>query len=293
MPERTNFEVINRGQVTPRRIHALLRLVPRRRRPSREELLTLLQPPELGANSDAAVAVFAAAVRCSLIVHDTVQDLVTLHPEIPRARTETVEGFRSLMQGRLCGVHDPDMDNFLLNQVVAWYAVQQPNVYRLKKADLATQFNLELYPQEPDAGAETGRALNDTKLNAWYTWVAFLGWGFVHGDVLWPVAHARLLPKLTALRGRTLTFSGFMDHVAAACPEMDGGSLFEQCWAASRPGQSRGQQLSFMLSTALGTLHGLKKVVLERSADALDRWQIYPSSSYPFHDVTHIAIAEQ
>ena len=293
MPERTNFEVINRGQVTPKRVHALLRLVPRRRRPSREELLTLLQPPELETNTDAAAAVFAAAVRCNLIVHDTDQDLVALHPEISRAMIETADGFRALMQDRLCGVADPDMDNFLLNQVVAWYAVQQPDVYRLKKTDLATKFNQELYPQEPDAGSETGRAINDTKLNAWYTWAAFLGWGFVHSDILWPVAHARLLPKLSALRGQRLTFSEFMEHVGGACPEMDGGSLFEQSWADSRPGQSRGQRLSFMLSTALGTLHGLKKVVLERSADALDRWQIYPSSSYPFQDVTHLAIVEQ
>lgn len=292
MPERTNFEIINRGQVTPQRVHALLRLVPRRRQPTRMDVLTLLQPPELSANTDAAGAVFAAAARCNIIVHDTGQDLVSLHPSISRTKLESTEGFRGLMQDRLCGIIDPDMDNYLLNQVVAWYAVQEPDVYQMKKADLAARFNLELYPQDPDAGTETGRALNETKLNAWYTWVTFLGWGFVYGDTLWPVAHMRLLPTLSALRGQRLTFSEFMEYVANACPEMDGGTLFEQCWRASRPGQSRSQRLSFMLSTALGTLHGLKRLALERSADALDRWQILPSPAYPFRDVTHITIGE-
>lgn len=293
MPERSNFELINRGQVTPQRVHALLRLILRRRQPKREELLTLLQPPELSAKTDAAAAVFAAAARCNLIVHDTDQDVVMIDPGLRPASIETAEAFRNTMQERLWGVTDPDQDNYLLNQVMAWYAVQSPDVYRLKKTELAARFNLALYPQESDADTEAGRAINDTKLNAWYTWVSFLGWGFVHGDILWPVAHKRLGPKLGRWRGQQFTFSEFMQQVADICPEMDGGILFEECWEASRPSQPRGQRLSFMLSTTLGTLHGLNQIRLERSADALDRWQILPSSAYPFLDVTHVTVLEQ
>lgn len=292
MPERTNFEIINRGQVTPQRMHALVRLVARRRQPSREEILSLLQPEALSNNTDAAAAVFAAAVRSELITHDTAADMVSLGPNLTRAKIESTDDFRWAMQERLCGVTDPDKDNYLLNEVVAWYAVQTPDTYRLKKAELATKFNQELYPQDEDAAADSGRAINDTKLNAWFAWTTFLGWGIVYGDRLWPVAHGRLWPTLAPLRKQMLGTSEFMDFLATACPELDGGSLFEQCWQASRPGQTRSQQLSFMLSTSLGTLHGLNRVELQRSTDSLDRWQIYPSTAYPFTDVTHIKIVE-
>lgn len=292
MPERTNFEIINRNQVTPQRIHALVKLVARLRQPSREEILTLLQPPSLSSNTDASGAVFAAAVRSELVSHDTAADVVALGPNLGRAQIESTDNFRSVMQQRLCGVTDPDKDNYLLNQVVAWYAVQTPDIHRLKKPALAAKFNEELYPNDEDAAADTGRAINDTKLNGWFTWTTFLGWGFVFKDVFWPVAHGRLWPVLSPLRKQVLRFSEFMDHISAVCPELDGGLLFDQCWQASRPGQTRGQHLSFMLSTALGALHGLKRIRLERSVDAQDRWQIYPSTAFPFADVTHIEITE-
>ena len=292
MPERTNYEIINNGQVTPQRLHALLRLVARRRRPGREDLLTLLQPPELSDNTKAAAAVFAAAVRAQLITYDQSEDIVTFAPGVARDGIESVASFRALLQRRLCGITDPDQDNYLLNQVVAWYAVQLPEVYTLKKPALAAKFNQELYPREPEAGAETGRAINETKLTTWYAWVSFLGWGLIAGDTLWPVAHLRLQPQLAGLQGRTLRMSEFIEHLSSICPEMDGGVLYEQCWSASRPGQPRGQQLSFMLSTALGTLHGLKKIKMEYSADSLDRWHIYPSATYPSAEATYITVLE-
>lgn len=292
MPERSNYELINNGQVTPQRLHTLLRLVGYRNKPSREDLLTLLQPSELSANTSAAAAVIVAAVNTGLIVHDTSEGIVTLVPGIKRAQIESTDAFRALMQARLCGISDPDEDNYLLNQVVAWYAVQTPDVYRLHKRDLAAKFNAELYPSESDADADSGRAINETKLTRWTTWVTFLGWGVSAASVLWPIAHGRLLPKLAPLRKKKLPIADYMDWLADACPEMDGGTLFEQCWQASRPGQARGQQLSLMLSTALGTLHGLKKVRLEYSADAQSRWQIYPSTDYPLGNVTYITVME-
>lgn len=292
MPERTNYEIINNGQVTPQRLHALLRLVTRRRRPGREDLLTLLQPAELSDNTAAAAIVFAAAVRAQLIKYDQSEDVVTFGPGVSRDSIESVASYRALLQRRMCGITDPDHDNYLLNQVVAWYAVQLPEVYTLKKPALAAKFNEELYPREPDAGAETGRAVNDRKLTTWYTWASFLGWGLIIDGILWPAAHIRLRPHLTGLLGRTLRISEFVEHLSNVCPEMDGGVLYEQCWSASRPGQPRGQQLSFMLSTALGTLHGLKKIKLDYSADSLDRWHIYPSATYPFTEATSITVLE-
>ncbi len=292
MPERSNYELINNGQVTPQRLHTLLRLVDRRNKSSREDLLRLLQPSELSTNTSAAAAVFVAAVNTGLIVNDTSEGVVTLASGIKRSQLESTDAFRSFMQERLCGISDPDDDNYLLNQVVAWYAVQTPDVYRLKKRDLAAKFNAELYSSGPYADAETGRAINDTKLNAWTTWVTFLGWGISAAGVLWPIAHGRLLPKLASLRGRTLPMGDFMTWLGETCPEMDGGTLFEQCWQVSRPSQSRGQQLSLMLSTALGTLHALKKVRLEYSADAQSRWQIYPSTDYHSTEATYITVME-
>lgn len=295
MAERKNVEIINRAQVTPKRLHALVRLVARRRRANREEILTLLQPAELGdkVNTDSAAAVFAAAVNNNLIIHDTAEDVVTLAPEVTPARIESSDNFRSIMQERLCGVTDPDEDNFLLNQITAWYAVQSHDLYKLKKTDFASKFNIELYRKEVDADDEGGRTINDTKLNSWYRWAVFLGWGFIYNTDFWPVAHLRLLPKLAPLRGQKVGFAEFMQLLPEWCPEMDGGTLFEQAWILSRPGHARSQQLSFMLSTTLGTLHGMGRIRLERTADAFDRWQIYQSTGYPFSDVTHITVVEQ
>jgi hypothetical protein len=292
MPERSNYELINNGQVTPQRLHTLLRLVDRRNKSSREDLLRLLQPSELSTNTSAAAAVFVAAVNTGLIVNNTSEGVVTLASGIKRSQLESTDAFRALMQERLCGISDPDEDNYLLNQVVAWYAVQTPDVYRLHKRELAAKFNAELYPRESDADADSVRAINETKLNAWTTWVTFLGWGVSVADVLWPIAHGRLLPRLAPLRRKKLPIADFMNWLAEACPEMDGGTLFEQCWQSSRPSQSRGQQLSSMLSTALGTLHGLKKVGLEYSVDTQSRWQIYPSTDYPYGVVTYITVME-
>ncbi len=328
MPERTNFEIINNKQVTPQRLHALVRLVARRQKPSREDILTMLQPSMVSPNTKASAAVFAATVRTELIVYDTAEDCVSLSSDLKRNDIEHIEGFRWIMQQKLCGVTDPDEDNYLLNQIVAWYAVQETTAYRLKKSELAIKFNQELYPQyassvrnvgednedgegnednedgeededddefEEDSDVDEddgGRAINSTKLEAWFRWATFLGWGIVSKNVLWPVAHRRLLPVLKPLWNQSMRFSDFMDYVASACPELDGGSLFDECWQASRPAYPRGQQLSFMLSTALSTLHGLKRVRLERSADAQDRWQIYPSAAFPFSEVTHIEIVE-
>jgi hypothetical protein len=151
-------------------------------------------------------------------------------------------------------------------------------------------------PRDQEALLEEGRLFNPTKLNGWLTWASFLGWGWrmtVGGqELLMPDAHKRLKPILPQLLSDSeeIPFSQFTHNIANLCPELDGGSLFEKCWQASRGVEVRGNQLSLMLSTALRSLHDNKLIKLIEYADATDMWQLYPAQTHPVQRVTHIKL---
>lgn len=288
------MEVINNNQVTPHRLHALVRLIPRLRTPNRNDLLEMLQPPDLVNSQDASKAVYLAAVNYRLIWEDE-NGRVSLHPDIgKRQNIESPTDFRTFMQKRLIGIADENADNYLLNLFTAWYAVQNEDVFRYsKKTGFRERFN-EAMDFREESVLEEGRMLSDEKLNGWLTWASYLGWGWrmkVRSlDLLIPDAHKRLLPVLPLLLpdSKETSFSQFAERVAEICPELDGGSLFDKCWQASRSAEPRGNQLSLMLSTSLRSLHDNGKIRLIHYADSADEWQLYPAQAHPFQHVTHI-----
>jgi len=289
------MEIINNNQVTPHRLHALVCLVPRLRTPSRDDLLELLQPPDLVNSQDASKAVYLAAINFRVIVEDE-NSRVSLHPDIgKRQNIETISGFRAFMQKRLTGIADENADNYLFNLFTAWYAVQNEEVFRYsKKTGFREQFNEAMDFREESDLLEEGRILSDEKLNGWLTWASFLGWGWRMKartlDLLMPDAHERLIPVLPLLLpdSKEIPFSQFAEKLAEICPELDGGSLFEKCWQASHGAEPRGNQLSLMLSTSLRSLHDNGKIQLIHYADSANEWQLYPAQAHPVQRVTHI-----
>lgn len=289
------MEIINNNQVTPHRLHALVRLVPRLRMPNRNDLLEMLQPPDLVNSQDASKAVYLAAVNYRLIVEDE-NDRVSLHPDIgKRQNIESATNFRTFMQKRLTGIADENADNYLLNFVTAWYAVQNERIFQYQKKDeISQRFNIDMDPRGEEELLEEGRLFNPTKLNGWLTWASFLGWGWTmtvgSKELLMPDTHKRLSPVLQSLLpdSKEIPFTQFAERVAEICPELDGGTLFEKCWQASRSAELRGNQLSLMLSTGLRSLHDNDEIRLISHADAKEVWQLYPAQAHPFQRVTHI-----
>lgn len=288
------MEIINNNQVNPHRLHALVRLVPRLRTPNRNDLLEMLQPPDLVNSQDASKAVYLAAVNYRLILEDE-NGRVSLHPDIgKRQNIESAAGFCTFMQKRLTGIADENADNYLLNFVTAWYTVQNERIFQYQKKDEISQcFNNDMDPRGEEELLEEGRLFNPTKLNGWLTWASFLGWGWpmtVGKELLMPDAHKRLFPVLPLLLpdSKETPFSQFAARMTEICPELDGGGLFEKCWQASRSAELRGNQLSLMLSTGLRSLHDNGKIQLISHADAKEVWQLYPAQVHPFQRVTHI-----
>jgi hypothetical protein len=293
------MEIINNGQITPHRLHSLVRLVSRLDSPTREELLNLLQPPGLIDNQDAAKAVYGAARQHNLIYEQADGDKkVTLHPDLScSAKVESVEAFRAYMRQQLLGIDDDGKDNYLLNLFTAWYVVQNERVFQHSKRETIMRFNAELYPQEEADDQDQGRAFNEVKFNAWLPWATFLGFGwsmrFGPTDMLMPDSYDRLkalVPDLLSEEEKFVPFGIFAGRLAKACPELDGGKLFEMCWQASRGAEIRGNRLSLMLSTALRVLHKSGKIELMRQPDATDMWQLYPAEGYPISQITHIRL---
>jgi hypothetical protein len=281
-------EILNVAQITPHRLHSVVRLLARLGEASREELCSLFQPPELIDNQDAVRAVLNAGQTLELWKEHAGKLALAAEPEsiLP------LPAFRVWLQRKLLGVIDPDGDNYLLSMFAAWYAVQGAQILTFgNKGELAADFNQKIFPDQE------GRAMNPTKISGWEVWAAFLGWGWygrVRGRtdaVLMPDAYDRLKPLLAELLPtgpRTVPFGAFADRLRVHCPELDGGELFEQCWQACRGGEVRGNRLSLMLSTALRSLDDDRSINLERQADATETWLLFPAQGHPVGHITHI-----
>lgn len=289
------YELLNSAQVTPPRLHAMVRLVSRLQSPTRKDVIDLLQPSVLVSDQSAAKNIYIAAVNCG-IVNEAPDKTLVLNGEA--AQLESMQGFELYMQKRVLGTTEPHEPNYLFNLYSAWYIVQNERVFQFKDKDFETGFNKELSQGDDDEE----RKFNSTKFNGWRTWAAFLGLGWLikpglsgRSEILVPCASNRLKSILTQLLARDrqiIKFSLFAERLADLCPELDGGSLFTDCWEGSRGSERRGNNLSLALSTGLRQLHDSGEIELIRQADATDIWQLYPAEGQPLHlkQVTHIRL---
>ncbi len=288
------YEILDKDTVTPHRLYALVRLVPRLDAPKRKDIMDLLQPSELGLNQDTASDVYLAAKHCNLFNEGT-DGVMTL--TVPTNQFDTIEAFRNLLCKLLLGIKEEGYNNYNLNLFTAWYCIQDNKVFSQFETgfDYAAAFNSQLLPNLNIPKFE------QRKINAWREWAAFLGFGWLlrsgsrnSRSILVPDAYVRLEAVLDELlvRGPAVKFGEFIERLGQRCPELDGGSLFEYCWKVCNPGERRSNTLSLMLSNALYQLHAEKKIVLQRSGDALDNWQLFPAAGQSMGQVSHISRGE-
>jgi hypothetical protein len=283
------MEILNNAQATPQRFHALLKLVNRLQpiKPiKRSTILELLQPDSITNNQEASTSVLNFATNFSIVIEQDGQ--YQLHADVP-AKIDDLKVYRRFLQERFTGVTDPNEHNYLLNLFTAWVATQDERILALRPTEIAARFN-----EEVSGASESTRSFNETKFNGWRNWATFLGWGKIYPETLFqvrfaPDASERLLPLLPELipGGVWMHFDDFMLRLAERCPELDGGSLFEQCWEASRPTESRGTRLSLMLSTGLRTLEGQGLLELRLEADTGSSWYLAQAQGM-INRVSHI-----
>ena len=289
------MEIINDAQVEPRRLRVMLQLVSDMDAPTREAVSHLAQLPVLLENPSSKSALSASenihriAVNCGLISEN---DDNTLSLHVEPEHVATMLSFQDHMRQVLMGITEASQSNYLFNLFSAWYAVQNEHVlHKLVYEGYDVAFNKEMSAYVSTAKE---RLFNTTKLNGWRKWAEFLGLGWIMAlgprSILVPDATRRVkvvLPEIF-LDQETLSFSLFMERLAALCPELDGGQLFLYCWSISRGAESRSNRLSLMLSTALRTLATLNTITLMNEADSSNVWTLYPAEGSPYKQVTHI-----
>ena len=286
------YELINNGPATPHRIYALLRLMTNLKTASRAEVLDLLQPKTLGYDQKVPRDTIDAAIHLGFLhpMEGQRSDILKLRPDA--GLIDTVEEFRSQVQKRVLGVTATSQPNSLFNMFTAWYATQDERVLKWSADDAAKHFN------EQFSLDRTDRAFNSTKFAAWKTWSQFLGlcWPLKIpnlSELNIPSAHGRLKPLLSSLLpepDRLVDFGAFLRDLAEACPELDGGSLFEQCWHSRQTSEERANRLSMMLSNALRHLYDAGAIELAHQADAVSRWSLYRATGHPVQHITHIKL---
>lgn len=279
------YEIINQGPTTPARLHAVLRLVARRPGLTRQEIADLIQPKAVSDSQNAVKDVLAAALSLGLVeAASTASSPVRL--TVGRAEIDGDDAYRATMVQRLLGVTDEEAPNFLLNLFTAWYAALDDEVLRRPTNEIVVEFNQRVFP------ASEGQRMNDTKLAAWRPWATFLG----HGWLLRRGTATLVVPDCTARVGAVVErrlarervpFAELRAHVAEACPELDGGALYERAWLSGRAGAGRAQTVSLMLSTALRSLHAAGRCHLESVPDALHTWSLFPATGEALATVSH------
>lgn len=285
------FEMIkDKLVISPQRIYGLIMCVHALQEVRRETLMNLLQPTAISDNQDTSKIIYRYARRYDLIRENQTSDRNVSLAVSPAVIVE-YEAFRQYMQQVLLGTTDQSQNNFLLSQFAAWYAAQDDRVMEYSKADLEARFHEAMYP------TATERVLaEEPGISAWRTWAEFLGWGwqlkFGRNEEarIVPDATVRIRPLLRKLLPNArvdVPFGAFIADLGADCPELDGGTLYKQCWEASRGDEERGNRVSLMVSTALRVLDKGGDIALIDRRDAADIWSLFPSQSY-INRVTHI-----
>jgi len=284
------FELLNQRETTPTRVHAMLRLLARRPGLTREQIDDLVRPGVLpvGGRNEA-----------NEVLRNTVQLGLASTGEgessgyqlaVAQEHIEDLDAYRNTISRIALGVTDSSADHYAFNLFTAWYAVIDDEVLRRTVTDLVIDFNERVFPT-----AEISQ-MNDERLTSWRAWAAFLGFGWMvprgAGRTMVPDCTGRvsgLVERRLAGEDGLIPFRAMWEHIAAACPELDGGVLFERARQTGRGGHDRGQTVSLMLSTALRSMHDGGRCRLHRLADATDTWTLFPASGQVFQAVTHIS----
>lgn len=253
---------------TPSRVYALCRLVGYKTL-TKEQLRLYLFPPKLNNNKDDVFNnVYDFAKAGELI--DDADEKVRL--KLSDKDIETPTGFRKAIANRTFSNPQRNFCRF-----TAWYIMRGSKVYTENTKDWMGEFDREINVDK------SLNIYNDTNLNGWRTWAAFLGFGFIHRGVLIPNVAIRLQDLIeedkTFSKGGTLLFADFIEWLNKMGPELDYGPM---CIANRGAANIESQHLSLGLSAGLRSLHDRGLVKLEYTRDAADVWYLTES---PHHAI--------
>jgi hypothetical protein len=273
------YELINFGQATPHRLHALIRLLARADEWERSELLYLLQPTSLDPQQQAAKAALTALKSLDLVEETD----GTVRLKSTAVGLVELEAFRHFLASSVSKARRETHVNYRFTLFTAWYSTKNEEVFSFSNDVLINRFNDQMPFGSDD------RIMNSTKFNAWRTLAAFLGYGWVYSGKVVPDATDRIRPEIQRLlmEDGDISFAEFVSRLSASCAELDHGELFQLAWTHSRSEQL-GNRLSLMLSNALRRLNEDKTIVLSQVPDAGDIWQLFPAAGFPPEEITHI-----
>ncbi len=264
---------------SPSRLYSLCRLIQMRPGLSRRTLADYMQPSGLQKNQEAYKTVFNTANQLGLL-KGVNQDQIYL--SLDESDLVNPSAFRWAIMRKL----DQEPEQVFM-RFTAWYLQRGKAVYTEKPETLAQEFEREV-----NQGATEMNQFNATNINAWKTWIAFLGYGILHNSVLIPDVSVRLYDVLkedkSMLRGQQITVKDFMAWLGKRCPELDGGEI-------SRTNTGDGgfghQRISIGLSAALRGLHNKKVLELLNINDAPDLWYLVRVDNHPIVErFTHIVL---
>ena len=224
--------------VTPVRLEILLDLLRHCRQGTpREEAYRLLQPEPLAEGRPTftpAKATLRAGLELGLIEEDSGK--LALSPASRKEKNARVLVLAALDARVLA---DADVEKYFA-LFYAYYLGLTKQVYARQdqsNQQWADQFNKDVFADAPQENP-----FNGTKLTGLHRWFSYAGLGWYD-----PAGHFqanpydRLLRALPDIFGRQRSLSAdpFMEDLAAACPELDGGALFRQANQAWQPSEKK------------------------------------------------------
>ena len=250
--------------VTPVRLEILVDLL--RRYPRglpRKDVYRLLQPEPLSkdlGNGSPSVVTVGAGIELRLIEQDSGGLSVSSDYRNDTDPRESI--LKAIDLHVLSGL---EVEKYLA-LFYAYYLGLGKEVYSRRSQDKqawADQFNADVYNSEPQENP-----FNDTKLTGLHRWLNYagLGWYDPAGNFQ-ANPYNRLLRALPGIfsSSRKLGADDFMKGLAPACPELDGGGIFQR---ANRKWNSEEKVCSLGLSHALIELHEDGIIQLACPADA-------------------------
>ena len=237
--------------VTPVRLEILLDLLRECRQGlTRDDAYRLLQPVPLGGDESsftAAKATIRSGVELKLIKEDG--DAISLALTCRKEQAIRVSVLTALDEHVLSKT---EVEKYFA-LFSAYYLGLGKQVYERRSQDnqtWANQFNRDVFEDIPQTNP-----FNGTKLTGLHRWFAYAGLGWYD-----PAGHFqanpydRLRRALPAIfkRHRKLESEDFMSLLSETCPELDGGTLFEQ---ANRGHRASDKRCTLGLSHALVELH--------------------------------------
>jgi len=256
--------------VTPVRLEILIDLLRSQRQGlSRDDLYRILQPEPLSDGRptfDPAKATVGAGLELQLVQEK--EGRLSLS-ESCRKEKETAAAILAAFDRVALG--SAEVEKYLA-LFYSYYLGLGKAVYELRAQggeQWAGQFNQAVFGSVPQENR-----FNETKLRGLHRWLSYVGLGWYDPSDPFSTCKTfqanpfdrivRALPVIF-VRARKLEGDEFMEKLAAACPELDGGKLFLQ---ANRGWQKDEKKCTLGLSHALIELHLDEVIQLNCPADS-------------------------